>query len=330
MQKLTRIGTNSSGWQRPTGDAAKSESSNSYNQKFGFGHEDWLFRNEWLIDGWRYAFIQGVGKSHAKLVKSGRPFDLTLFEIDAEKRRRYVAAIADVECLDEQQAEDAVREFKRRGWYKTMQAEIKGANGQPKALEQTDFAPHILNVRFRLQNVSEFPAATYAAADDPIQRLARYMLYDAENIGPSAHNTAKQGRAGSKEPPESVSYTRRAVGAVECTPEHARMQAKLMKELKTEFPRARVVREENFIDVTVETSSELLLFEIKSDLSPRSVIRQALGQLLEYAFHPDRKHHLPVRLVIVGRRVLSSVDAQYFDRLTRDFSLPLAYRVVPL
>lgn len=330
MHKITRIATNSTGWKRPTGEAAKSETSNSYNQQFGFGHEDWLFRNEWIIDGWRYAFIQGVNKSHARLVKSGQSFDLTLFTIDPDKRRRYVAAIAGVECLDEPQAEDAVREFKRRGWYKTMQQEIETAGGNPMALELTDFAPHVLNVRFRLQNVKFFPADAYAEADDPIQGLKRYTLCDAQNIGRSAQRLARYGRAGSPELPESVPFTRRAVGSMECTPEHARMQARLMEELQREFPRGRVVREENFIDVTVQTDSELILFEIKSDLSARSVIRQALGQLLEYAFHPDRQHHLPVRLVIVGRTALSGVDAQYLERLTQDFSLPLAYRVVSL
>jgi hypothetical protein len=108
------------------------------------------------------------------------------------------------------------------------------------------------------------------------------------------------------------------------------MQAKLLAELRIEFPGVRIVREENFIDVSVDTVTELLLYEIKSDLEPRVVIRQALGQILEYAFHPQRQHLLPVRLVIVGQCALTPDDARYLELLRRTFSLPLEYRVVPL
>jgi hypothetical protein len=82
----------------------------------------------------------------------------------------------------------------------------------------------------------------------------------------------------------------------------------LMQELQAEYPKSLVVSEQDFIDVSVRTDAELLLYEIKSDLEPRTVIRQALGQILEYAFHPSRHHALPLRLVIVGRRALSTED----------------------
>jgi hypothetical protein len=59
MLKITRIAYNSSGWIRPTGDAKKDEAAGSYNSDYGFGHEEWLFRSEWQIDGGRYAFLQG-------------------------------------------------------------------------------------------------------------------------------------------------------------------------------------------------------------------------------------------------------------------------------
>ncbi len=47
----------------------------------------------------------------------------------------------------------------------------------------------------------------------------------------------------------------------------------------------------------------------------RSVIRQALGQILEYAFHTARQHAKSVRLIIVGRRKIAKPEAGYLDRL---------------
>jgi hypothetical protein len=108
------------------------------------------------------------------------------------------------------------------------------------------------------------------------------------------------------------------------------MQRKLLNQLRRQFPKAHIVREQDFIDVSVRTKTKLHLFEIKTELDPRVVIRQALGQLLEYAYYSKPKHTLPLRLVIVGRLPLTANDTQYLDHLRTVFSLPLEYRVVSL
>jgi hypothetical protein len=325
LQKVTRISFNSAGWQRPTGDARQYESHSTYNYKYGFGHEDWLFRSEWLIDGWRYGFIQGINKSHSKLVKRGQAIDLTLFAIEPDKRRRYVAMIRGVESLDNQQSQDALALFKKKGWYDTMRKELKAVGGKESALGSARFAKHILNVRFRQENVTVFPSNEFAKAGDPIIKLTRYQLYDLEGGAPP-----RTARCGDQALPRAQPWIRKGFGPVECDPVHARMQSKLMNELRHEYPGSQVLRENEFIDISIRTKTELILFEIKSDLDPRSVIRHGLGQILEYAYHPLRTHNLPIRMVIVGRCPLTNSDKQYLDRLKHDFALPLAYRVVDL
>src|SRR4051812_47630576 len=115
MTKLARIVYNSKGWQKPTGEAPKYEGPKTYAHLHGFGHEEWLFRSEWLIGNWRYSFVQGINRSHKPLTKIGQPFDLFLFTIEPDKKRRYVAHIRSAECLDESRARDAIHEFRRRG-----------------------------------------------------------------------------------------------------------------------------------------------------------------------------------------------------------------------
>lgn len=102
-----------------------------------------------------------------------------------------------------------------------------------------------------------------------------------------------------------------------------------MRELEKDYP-GKVRRERNFIDVSVRTDTELLLFEIKSDIEPRLVIRQALGQILEYGFHPRNPHSLPVRLVIVGRSEPDKDDQCYLAHLRTAFGMPITYRAVPI
>jgi hypothetical protein len=99
-------------------------------------------------------------------------------------------------------------------------------------------------------------------------------------------------------------------------------------QLQDEYGHEHVRIEVDGIDALVETNTGFIIYEIKSDLSPKSVVRQALGQLLEYAYHPPRAYAMPVRLVIVGRIELDHQGAAYLDHLKRAFGLPIEYRVV--
>jgi hypothetical protein len=138
-----------------------------------------------------------------------------------------------------------------------MRKEIKAVGGKESALGSARFAKHILNVRFRQENVTLFPLDRFAKASDPILKLTRYQLYDLDGEGPS-----RNARRGDRTLPRVRRWVRRGNGPVQCDPEHARMQARLMKELEREYPRGQILRENEFVDVTVTTKTELILFEI--------------------------------------------------------------------
>jgi hypothetical protein len=333
MHRVTRLAYNTSGWTRPTSEARESEGSDTYNGQYGFGHEDWLFRNEWVIDGWRYAFIQGFNKSNRLLVAAGEPVDVTLFTVRPDKTRLLVGTIQQAEALNDTQAHEAVEAFRDRGWIDLMRSEIARAGGDASALEMSKQAKHVLNVRFRIENCQLYsPPQTIPATDGIYAHgRARYSLQYLDKLESQYINTTlSAGRRGTTEPPQSKTHLRSATAAVEVTPEHAKMQAALGRLLQVEYPRARIVFEENFVDVKVETDDQIILFEIKSDLSPRSVLRQAIGQLLEYAFHPAHSHGKPVNMVAVGRNKLDSDERQYLETLASLFNMPLTYRVVAI
>jgi hypothetical protein len=322
-------------WRRPTGDAADQEAGDTYNHLQRFGHEEWLFRDEWVIDGWRYAFIQGVGRSRRALVEARQAFDVTLVTVKPDKRRRYVARIREAEALDNAQADDAVEAFKRAGWHGLMLQEIAAVGGDVSALGNVRWASHMLNVRFRLDKVDRFPLGTYAGPGDPVLGLNRYQLFSISVANESSDEAFNRDtavgvarRVGSTLLPEVRDALRRAVGEVNVSPEHARMQVTLMRELQAEQPDARLVREEDFVDVLVETMTSIHLYEIKSDLSPVAVLRQAIGQLLEYAFRLRNPAGKMITLVAVGRAPLSTYEQEYLAHLRCQHALSLEYRVV--
>jgi hypothetical protein len=327
---IARLAYNSKRWWQPTRAAEALESADSYRSQFGFGHEDWLFRNEWLLDGWRYGFVQGVNKSRKRLLREARPFNLRLFTMPAPGDRRAVAQIREVECLTDELAQDAVRAYELHGWLAAMRSEVAASGGRAKALDKNEFAPFILNLRFRLENVHWLDAGAPLQAGDPIQKIKRYSLCEVPGAMESAL-PAWRGRAGATKGLSTDERARFVKGGwTTYSPEHARMQELLIKQLRDRYPGAKIECERDFVDVAMRTECEIVLYEVKSDLNPLSVVRQALGQVLEYAFHPRRKHDLPVRLVIVGRRPLEGSDLQYFERLKHRFDLPMTYWTVPV
>jgi hypothetical protein len=325
VTKLARISFNSSGWRRPTGDAKKYEAPDTFNHINGFGYEDWLFRSEWLLDGWRYAFIQAFNQRGRKW--RNKAINLTLYAIDPKRRRLGIGRIHGLEVLAQMDAKAALAAFQRNGWFDIMRKEVRKVGGNTKVLKSSQWAPNVLNVRFRAENMEIFPKKTDLGNDRWIMNRHRYKPYDFDSEEPNIPKGLRSRRGRSKWKPGGT-FQRHGSGPVQVDPIHEKMQFELVKKLRREFPRSRIDVEKDFVDVAVHTKDETILFEIKSDLAPMTVIRQALGQLLEYAFHPLRAYELSVRLVIVGRNELGAVESRYLARLQEAF--PLEYRAVPV
>lgn len=330
---ISRIAYNTNEWRRPSEQRAK-ESGASYVKGNGFGHEDWFFRDEWVIDSWRYAFLQGINKSYERFRKLGPSvFNMTLFTIQPDRQRRYVARIANMELVTPDAAEIAVALFKRRGWYAAMESDVRAVNGETSALGDTEYAAQIFNVRFRLEGVEIFAGPnSYAREDDYAHRLQHYVVSRLEHpvaLPRTAAGSASSIRSTSSKVLRDVEpFLRKGTRDVICTPEHAIMQRNLVARLRKEYPKHLVDFEVDGIDVLHESPTERTLYEIKSDTRPLSAIRQALGQLLEYAFfglpHDDRS----LSLVVVGRTQPSHEESAYLEKLRTEFNLPLRYEVV--
>lgn len=321
MDYVCRVVYSNNNWSRPA--RAFEEAANSFASSRGFGHEEWLFRDEWTIGGWRYGFLQGINDSYARLCMENQPFNVTLFTLDPNYGHRYVARMFGVEVLRPSDAVRAIEEFRRLGWLDIMRAEIEAVGGRAKSLGEDELAEHILNCRFRpgrVQRLVEMPIATQ---DDPVRRIRRYTLCRSMNIDPPD----LLGSSGGREPSTSA-YFRDGTEPTWVTPEHGVIQKILRAELCAEYPDGNVRCEVNGVDVLLETSAERVFFEVKSELCTRRVIREALGQVLEYAYYREHGDHRDVRLVIVGRGAETKNDTAYLTTLREKFGIPIEYRQV--
>lgn len=78
------------------------------------------------------------------------------------------------------------------------------------------------------------------------------------------------------------------------------------------------------VDVVTRHRGKTTFYEIKTAPSVRACIRQALPQLLEYAFWPEEER--ADELVIVSHLAPTAAAGRYVKHLRQKFNLPLSYR----
>lgn len=115
---------------------------------------------------------------------------------------------------------------------------------------------------------------------------------------------------------------------------HNLLQAALTRRLIAQFGAANVADEHasgfgTKIDVVLRrAAAEFWYYEIKTAHSPRTCLREALGQIMEYAYWPGAQE--ASRLIICGESALDDEGAAYLRRLNERFRLPLAYEQIVL
>lgn len=114
---------------------------------------------------------------------------------------------------------------------------------------------------------------------------------------------------------------------------HNELQAQLVGELSLQFGSENVGAElaslaGTSVDVVLRQPGGFWFYEIKTGLSARACLREAIGQLLEYSFWPGAQGAL--RLIVVGEPQLGADAEAYLVTLRGQFGLPLEYKQITL
>lgn len=109
-------------------------------------------------------------------------------------------------------------------------------------------------------------------------------------------------------------------------PRHQMIQSELLAYLRQQHPDAAVYAEENFIDISIRRKDHpaVELYEIKPYYSARKCIREALGQLLDYAHLEGQSDGL--RLIVVGPTPASESDRAYVEFIQQHLNLTFEYK----
>ena len=112
---------------------------------------------------------------------------------------------------------------------------------------------------------------------------------------------------------------------------HNDLQTAFHQQLVSKYGAKNVGTENTFvpgtsIDVVVRNKDAYWFYEIKASRFPRACLREAIGQLLEYAFWPGAP--AVERLIVVGESPLDKDAADYLCSLKKRFSLPIEYEQI--
>lgn len=111
--------------------------------------------------------------------------------------------------------------------------------------------------------------------------------------------------------------------------EHNELQTKLHRLLVAEYGEESVATEQDFVDALVISGTKHILYEIKTAPTAKLCIRQAMAQLLEYAYWPGNAFSVEKLIVVASAK--PTKDSETFLQVLREqFSIPIYYQQLAL
>lgn len=319
--KVARICWNTEGWKFPSGPLGKSSDPNSYEAKYGYGHEEWLFDKSKIIDGFHYAFLQPLSTKFGK--HGGKSYNVSLFTINGEGRKFYVGDIKNAFCISKEEAEKVYQTYKNNGWLNEMVEDIRRVKGELDVFLKSQ-PISVFNVKFRFEDVRQLDELEEISKDDINITTNRLKLLPKKTdfvISEVIADDEPEGKQRSELPRKVVLKKE-----VEYDPYHNKMQNALRKILQESYKDEyeKVCIETSRVDIKARTKTgKWHFFEIKTD-TPKICIRNALGQIMEYAYWPDSER--AEKLIIVGEDLPNNEAKLYLGYVRNRFKVPVYYR----
>jgi hypothetical protein len=325
QEKMARICWNSDNyWRKPSGREGKSLSTSSYERKYGFGHEEWLFDLDKTIDGYHYGAIQPIGAhqdSYYEYCEKNKVcFKILLYTRNAvDKKWYWVGWLNKVEVISSKEAKKIYEEYKKLGWLDLMKEDLMSVGGKIDELD----SGNICNIKFLPDDI--IPMNNGLQPFDINQKMTnhRYILL---NTNSKIKNSFENPEADKNHKTTFIRSSDGYLKEYEFT--HRLIQDAFFNYLQRNFinktlePEYRKINPNCSIDIYQEKDTGVkIIYEIKTYIDLKYSLRIALGQLLEYGYYPDRDTNY--KLILVSDRPISDDIKQYIENLKRLFNLDI-------
>jgi len=331
-KKISRVCWNSHGWRKPSGRQGKSKNKELYENKFGFGHEEWLLDTTKLIDEWHYAFLQPIGLHRGKYVD--QTFNISLYSInDDNKSRWWVGRIKELKVISRSKSKEIHSIYKKKGWLKEMEQQLCFVGANAKEFMATS-PENFVVVKYKPESLDILDTPIEFSVNDPAIATNRYSLLNEKQPPGLFSSTGKFSFVPGHKQKKVMAKSTYEAHSVEIDLAHNNMQACIYHQLIKKYGKDNVRTEQpsgngSNIDIVVrDYDGKFIFFEIKTSFSVRLCIREAVGQLLEYACL--RTGINAKKLIVVSPNKINSETRAYIRNIRNLFKIPLYYqRYVP-
>lgn len=282
-----------------------------------------------LIEGWHYAYLQPIGRHRDKYI--GERFNISLYSIsDETKGRWWIGSIMGVEVITPEDSLKAYSIYREKGWLKEMEHQLDEVGTSVKDFRDID--PRFFAVvRYQPALLELLDTPLEFSADDQAVTANYYILLNQKQKPKLAKRSGEffftSGHDKKKASGKKKHYE---IQSTEIDFVHNQIQENIHRQLALEYGDKNVGTENDTgngsqIDIVVrDKDKKFIFFEIKTSYSIRLSIREALGQLLEYAFYP--KSADPKKLIIVSPNKITDEARFYLQDIRKRFNLPIYYR----
>ena len=336
-KRIARLCWNDNGWVMPSGNYGKSIHEGSHEAKYGYGHEEWIFDLSKLIDGYHYGFLEPVRKQHDAF--ANKIYDVWLYTIDGETKKRYwIGEIENIEVIDKKSANEIKDEYVKRKWLNEMEEQIKLSGANSSGFSNWE-GVDLFNVRFLPSNVKINDPYIEIPQSNPIYEHSRYAFtfYKDEfevttddNVNSFEFISSTNNDDTDEDNIKSKTHIREPK-AVEITYLHDAISKSLSRKLKKIYGNKNVTREHpagygaNKIDIVVKDNDDIIFYEIKTYTTLKTSVREAIGQLMEYAYWTDHMKAKQLIIITQPHRDFENVKI-YFKHIRDTFNLPIYYQ----
>jgi len=347
--KLARLCWNDYGWQRPSGPSGKSRIRGTH-EAGGWGAEEWLFDFARLLDGYRYAYLTPVRGGAEK--HGGAFYNIRLYSHNGLTGEYFhVGQLRNAEVLTEAQIDEATTRFHEQKWLSDMGSELLDIGVED---EMAADAMGPFNIRFRpgdvkrpntsdgmelIEDISEWTDSHHYVLLEDVRAEEGWDENDdgggqGEDDEDDEDNTDDDDQLDLKSDAvdkyKGLRKRRIRPAVIELPSLHDQVQDSLMHYLKKRYPKQLIGSEVSIkrhgtrIDVVRQRADKSYVFyEVKVLPTLRACIREAVGQLLEYAHWPAKK--TTAELVIVSHHESDRQTGSYLSKLGEVYGLNIGY-----
>lgn len=326
--KIARICWNTEGWHKPSGKTGKSKGKEAYENRFGYGHEEWLLDPTKLIDGWHYAYLQPIGQHRSKYI--GETYNISLYAINNEtKKRWWLGRILDVVVTTPEESQKVYAIYKQKGWLKEMEEQLRNVNADVHDFREETVPENFAVIRYRPKSLDLLDTPLEFSRNDPAISANYYKLMNyKQKPNLLTNNNQFEFSSGHNQKKDKTKSTyEEHTSEVDLV--HNRIQTKLYKQFVKQFGKENVGTEQDTgygsqIDLVLKDNERFIFYEIKTSYSVRLCIRKALSQLLEYGYYPENEN--AERLIVVSPNKITKEAKKYMKSLRKNFDIPVYYQ----